>query len=294
MNATPKNTNGAAQLQVYITSPTLRIPPIMPGHNTSHLDNARMHTDIADATVSNERGSMTAQRDGGYHLTIKELPPDERPREKLRLRGETALTTAELLAIILNTGVRGETVIDVANRLLVEHGGLPGLVRADYEDLRRTRGLGEAKASRLKAVLELARRLSASQPQDRPQIRAPEDVYLMLGSEMARLEQEQLRVMLLDTKNRVTRVVTVYQGSVNAAQVRVAELFRDAVRTNAPAVVLVHNHPSGDPEPSRADAAITRQAVQAGELLGIDVVDHIVIGDGDFASLRRAGMGFSG
>ncbi len=237
---------------------------------------------------------MSELRQEPYHLTIKELPADERPREKLRLRGAGSLSTAELLAIILNTGMKGETVIDIAHRLLVEHDGLAGLVRADFEDLRRTRGLGEAKASKLKATLELARRISATQPQERPQIKSPEDIYLLLGSEMAVLDQEQLRVLLLDTKNRVTRTVTVYQGSVNSAQVRVAELFRDAVRVNAPAIILVHNHPSGDAEPSRADAQITAEAQKAGDLLGIDVVDHVVIGDGQFTSLRRAGMGFSG
>lgn len=236
---------------------------------------------------------MQASSPDRYHLTIKELPADERPREKMRLRGESSLTSAELLAVLLNTGTPGETVIEVAQRLLVDHDGLPGLVRADFEELCQVHGLGEAKVSRLKATLELARRISAAQPQDRPQIKSPEDIYLLLGSEMSVLEQEQLRVVLLDTKNRVSRIVTVYQGSVNSAQVRVAELFRDAVRATAPSIVLVHNHPSGDPEPSRADAQVTRDAVQAGELLGIEVIDHIVIGDGQFQSLRRAGMGFS-
>lgn len=235
---------------------------------------------------------MSSEPATRYRLTIKELPADERPREKMRLRGEAALSTAELLAVVLSTGVRGETAIDIAQRLLVVHDGLPGLVRTDYDDLRRTRGLGEAKASKLKAVLELARRLSASQPQDRPQIKSPEDIYLLLGSEMAVLPQEQLRVVLLDTKNRVDRSVVVYQGSVNSAQVRIAELFRDAVRTNSPAIVMVHNHPSGDPEPSRADAQITREATRAGEMLGIEVIDHVVIGDGRFVSLRREGLGF--
>jgi DNA repair protein RadC len=236
---------------------------------------------------------VTDAREGSYHLTIKELPADERPREKLRLRGAASLSTAELLAIVLSTGTKGETVIEIAQRLLVEHDGLAGLVRADFEDLNRARGLGEAKASKLKASLELARRFSASQPQERPQIKSPEDVYLLLGSEMAVFDQEHLRVLLLDTKNRVMRTVTVYKGSVNSAQVRVAELFRDAIRMNAPSIILAHNHPSGDPEPSRADAHVTSEAVRAGELLGIDVIDHIVIGDGEFASLRRAGMGFS-
>jgi DNA repair protein RadC len=235
---------------------------------------------------------MTADGRLDYHLTMKELPFDERPREKLRLRGESSLTNAELLAILLNTGVRGETVVDVAQRLLTEFGGLVGLVRADLADLQRAHGLGEAKAAKLKATLALAQRIAAAQPEDRPQIRTPEDAYAQLGSEMAALEQEQLRVLLLDTKNRVLRSVTVYQGSVNSAQVRVAEVFKDAVRQNAPSLVLAHNHPSGDPTPSAADIALTLEIHRAGQILGIDVVDHLIVGDGQFRSLRRLGLGF--
>ncbi len=229
-----------------------------------------------------------------YHLSVKELPRDERPRERLRQYGAGMLTNAELLAVILNTGTRGESVIDLAQRLLVEHGGLVGLARADFETLRRAHGLGEAKAAKLKAALELGRRLALAQPEERPTIRTPEDAYAVAGAEMAALEQEHLRVLLLDTKNRVLRTVTVSQGNVSGAQVRVAEVFKDAIRHNAPAVILLHNHPSGDPTPSRADIALTASVVQAGELLGIEVVDHLVIGQGDFRSLRRLGLGFSG
>lgn len=235
---------------------------------------------------------MTAGEKPSYHLTIKELPADERPREKLRLRGPQALTNAELIAILLNTGVKGQTVIDISNRLLVEHGGLAGLSRVDFDLLRLTHGLGEAKASKLKAAIELGRRISAAQPEDRPQIQAPEDVFTLLGGEMAGLDQEQLRVMLLDTKNRVLRTSTVYQGSVNSAQVRVAEVFKDAVRINAPNLIVIHNHPSGDPKPSAADIALTVELHRAGQLLGIDVLDHLIIGDGRFRSLKRLGVGF--
>ena len=235
---------------------------------------------------------MVAEGHVAYHLTVKELPPDERPREKLRLRGAGSLTNAELLAIVLNTGVRGETVVELAQRLLVDHDGLVGLARADLEDLCQARGLGEAKAAKLKAALELGRRLSVAQPEERPQVRSPEDIYAVAGSDMGALDQEQLRVVVLDTKNRVLRTVTLYQGSVNSAQVRVAEVFRDAVRTNAPAVAVVHNHPSGDPTPSSADVQLTVELCRAGQLLGIDVLDHLVVGHGRFRSLRRLGLGF--
>lgn len=225
---------------------------------------------------------------------MKETPLDDRPREKLRLRGPQSLTDAELVAIVLNTGVRGESVVEVAKRLLDEYGGLHGLVRADLSDLQRSHGLGEAKASKLKATLVLAQRISATNPNDRPQIQTPEDVFALLGSEMASLDHEQLRVVLLDTKNRVLRIATVYQGSVNSAQVRIAEVFKDALRQNAPGIVVVHNHPSGDPTPSAADVSLTAEICRAGQILGVDVVDHLILGVGQFRSLRRLGLGFAG
>jgi DNA repair protein RadC len=235
-----------------------------------------------------------AEEGNRYHLSVKELPLDERPRERLHRYGAGALTNAELLAVVLNTGTRGESVLALAQRLLVEYGGLAGLARVDAETLRREHGLGEAKAAKLKAALELGRRLAVAQPDERPAIRTPEDAYSVAGAEMGSLEQEYLRVLLLDAKNRVLRCVTVSQGSVSGAQVRVAEVFKDAIRHNAPALILLHNHPSGDPTPSGADIALTASVVQAGELLGIEVVDHLVIGQGRFQSLRRLGLGFPG
>jgi DNA repair protein RadC len=236
------------------------------------------------------------ERGAGYRLTIKELPADERPREKLKLRGEASLSTGELLAIILRTGVVGETVTDVARRLLKTHGGLLGLSRVDYASLCREHGLGEAKAAQLKACVELARRLALERPEERSRIGSPDDVAALLSTEMAALDQEELRTVLLSTKNDVLKIVTVYRGSVNAAQIRVAEVFKEAVRHNAPALVVVHNHPSGDPTPSPDDVAVTRELVRAGQILDIDVLDHIIIGDaaaGRHVSLRRRGLGFS-
>ncbi|CAA9570009.1 MAG: UPF0758 family protein [uncultured Thermomicrobiales bacterium] len=228
-----------------------------------------------------------------YRLTIKELPAGERPQEKLKLRGEASLSNGELIAILLRTGLPGETVVDVAQRLLATHGGLLGLSRVDYGDLCKERGLGEVKAAKLKACVELARRLSLERPNERVRISSPEDIVVLISSEMAALDQEELRVILLNTKNEVLRVVTVYRGSVNAAQIRVAEVFKEAVRHNAPSLVIAHNHPSGDPTPSSDDVAVTRELVQAGRLLDIEVLDHLVIGDGRHVSLRRKGLGFS-
>jgi DNA repair protein RadC len=238
-------------------------------------------------------GHEDGARPPGYRLMLREMAPDERPREKLKLRGPAALSDGDLLAIILNTGIVGETVTAVSQRLLADHGGLRGLFRMDLAELARVRGLGDAKAVRLKAALELGRRLAALSPEERPQVGSPEDVANLLSIEMAALEQEQLRVVMLDTKHRILGTRTVYQGSVNQAQVRVSEVFRDAVRHNATAIVAVHNHPSGDPTPSAADVALTVELVRAGELLDIDLLDHLIIGQGRWVSLKRLGLGFA-
>jgi DNA repair protein RadC len=227
-----------------------------------------------------------------YRPTIRELPASERPRERLRERGAAALSNAELLAIILRTGTPSDNVLALAGRALARFGGLEGLARAGFGELCSERGLGEAKAVQVKASLELGRRLLSAQPQERPSVHSPQDVSNLLMAEMALLEQEHLRVLLLNTKNQVLAAPEVYKGSVNSTQVRVGELLRDAVREGCPALILVHNHPSGDPTPSPDDVDITRQLVEAGRLLGIDVLDHIVIARQGIVSLREQGLGF--
>lgn len=227
-----------------------------------------------------------------YRLMIREMQPDERPRERLRNTGPASLSNSELLAILLNTGIKGESVTTMSQRLLHDCGGLTGLMRMEYEELSRVRGVGESKASKVKAAFELGRRLAAISGEGKPRIESPEDVVQLLGIEMAALEQEQLRVVLLDTKNHVQSTKMVYQGSVNAASIRTAEVFRDAVRHNAVGIILVHNHPSGDPTPSAADVSVTMDLVKAGEVLDIKVLDHLVIGQGRHTSLKRLGLGF--
>lgn len=229
-----------------------------------------------------------------YRLSIKELAPDERPREKLQLRGASSLSNGDLLAILLSTGIKGEPVTAIAQRLLVDHGGLIGLMKLDIGEMATIRGIGMAKASTLKAALELASRLVALSGETRPQIASPDDIVNLIGIEMAALDQEQLRVVTLDTKHRVLGSRTIYQGSVNQAQVRIAEVFRDAIRQNAVAVVVVHNHPSGDPTPSSADVALTAELARAGTLLDVEVLDHLIIGHGRHVSLRRLNLGFGG
>ena len=227
-----------------------------------------------------------------YHLRIKELPPTEQPRERLRSQGPAALSDAELLAILLRVGVAGTNVVQLAQQLLVQHGGWMGLLRADYGELCKRRGVGEAKAATLKAALEIGRRLLIAGAEERPQIKSPADVAALLTLEMSHLEQEHLRVVLLDTKNRVQEIATVYIGSVNSALIRVGEIFREPIRRNSTPVIIVHNHPSGDPTPSPEDILVTRQIVEAGKLLDIDVLDHLVIGRGRYVSMRERGLGF--
>ena len=195
---------------------------------------------------------------------------------------------------MLRTGASRESVLALASRLLSRHGGLVGLARAGFGELCQERGLGEAKAAQLKAAFELGRRLASAQPEERATVRSPQDVANILLPEMGLLEQEELRVVLLNTRNQVLGVHTVYRGSVNTSLVRVGELFREAVRQNCPALVLVHNHPSGDPAPSADDEAMTKQAVEAGRLLDIEVLDHLVIGQQRFVSLKERGLGFEG
>lgn len=229
---------------------------------------------------------------GGPTYRIKDLKSSERPRERLAQLGAQVLSTAELLAVLLRVGVRGENAIQLGQRLLQDFNGLSGLQRASYAELKSQHGVGNAKAAQIKAAIDLGRRLAAQTPEDKPIIHSPEDAADLVQYEMSALEQEQLRVMLLNTRNHVLDVKTIYQGSLNSSQVRVGELFRPAVRQNAAAVIIVHNHPSGDPSPSPDDVAITKVIIDAGKLLDIQVLDHLIIGRGRFISLNRRGLGF--
>lgn len=226
-----------------------------------------------------------------YHPTIKDLPVCERPRERLLARGPGELSNAELLAIVLRTGLQNENAVAMAQRLLARFGGLEGLARASAAELCGERGLGEAKAAQLQAAVALGRRLASAGGGERVQVRSPRDVATLV-MEMGLLEQEHLRVVLLNAKNHVLAVREVYKGATDRASVRVAEVFREAVRANSVAVVVAHNHPSGDPTPSPEDVRITEEIVAGGKLLDIDVLDHLVIGRDKFVSLRERRLGF--
>ncbi len=236
---------------------------------------------------------MTQEPQLSGHYTIRELPSSERPRERLQQSGPRALANSELLAIVLRTGVGGESVLDLAKRLLVKYRNLTGLARASFAELASERGLGPAKTAQLLAAFELGRRMLATSPEERPQITCPADAANLLMPEMEWLEQENLRTLLLDTKHHVLASPTVYVGNVNTSVIRIAEVFRDAVRLNCAALVVAHNHPSGDPTPSADDIRVTKQIVEAGKILDIEVLDHLVIGRQRYVSLKERGAGFS-
>ena len=227
-----------------------------------------------------------------YTPMIRDMISDDKPRERLMKVGAQAISTAELLAIILRVGNRGESVLRLAERLLSHFGGLTGLARASISELQEVRGIGPAKAVEIKAALELGRRLIATSPEERPSINTPADAANLLMSEMMFLEQEHLRVILLDTRNKLLRVAPVYVGSLNSSSVRVGELFRAAIKENAAACIVIHNHPSGDPTPSREDINVTRKLVSAGKLLNIEVLDHVIIGHKKYVSLNERNLGF--
>lgn len=221
-----------------------------------------------------------------HALSLRELPHPEQPLQRLQQMGPGALSTAELLELVTGSSVA------LGREVLARFDDLHGLARAGLAELAALPGLGHARAARVQAALELGRRLATAPLDVAPTIRMPQDAAAILLPCMSLLEQETVRVLLLDTRNRVRGNVLVYQGSLNAAHGRVAELFRDAVRSNACAIVMAHNHPSGDPAPSEQDAAFTRSAVKAGQMLGIEVLDHLVIGHNRWVSLKERGLGF--
>lgn len=223
---------------------------------------------------------------------LRELPATERPRERLELRGPGGLSSAELVGLLWGSGARGRSAVDLAEEAIARFDGLTGLSRASGLELEAIPGVGAAKAAQLQAAFELGRRLLADWPIGRWTVRAPHDVADRLVLQMGRLEREELRVVVLNTKNVVLRVTTAYQGNVSASLVRVGELFRDAVRLTASGVILVHNHPSGDPTPSPDDLHLTAEALAAGRLLDIAVLDHLVIGHDAYVSMRDRGITF--
>jgi len=223
--------------------------------------------------------------------SIHDLPSHDRPRERLFVHGAPALSEAELLAILIGSGTRSENAILLAQRLLKTSGGLYALARTSADEIAQIHGIGKAKASKIIAALELGFRLTTSALSERPQIYSASDA-VQLMRDMGVLTQEHVRVMLLDSSRHLITTKTLYIGTVNTAVIRVAEILREAVIRNSPAIVLIHNHPSGDKKPSPEDINLTRALVSAGQLMDIQLVDHIIIAGHEWTSLRELGIGF--
>ncbi len=226
------------------------------------------------------------------YTLIRDLPATDRPRERLRDAGAQALSNPELLAILLRVGSSNESALSQATRLLAHFEGLSGLWRASFTEMCNEKGLGEAKSAQIKAALELGMRLASAAPEVRTPMRSPEDLAGPLLAEMSMLEQEHVRVALLDARSRIMSIPTVYIGSPHTAHVRIADLLADAIRDRAISIVLLHNHPSGDPMPSSADGMMTRQLYDSAKVMDIDLLDHLVIGGGRYVSMKAIGLGF--
>ncbi len=228
-------------------------------------------------------------------IRIKDLPDSERPRERLAAHGADALNAAELIAILLRTGLRGASAVDVGREMISRFGTLDNLARASLEELCRVRGVGRDKAVTLKAAFTLARRMAAELRQESPALDNPGSVADLLREENRAYEVETFQTLLLNVRHRLIRVERVSQGTLDTLLVHPREVFRAAIAANAAAVVLVHNHPSGDPAPSEADIKVTRDLIRAGQLLKIEVLDHVILGRRtperarDYVSLRELG-----
>jgi len=224
-----------------------------------------------------------------HAFTLREVPADERPRERMLADGPGVLSNAELLAILLRTGVQSESAVMLAQRLLRSVGGLRGLAGSGLEQLCELRGIGPAKALQILAALELGKRMARTELEAAPVIRSPQDVATLVMEDLRYLQQEHFVVLFLNTKNRVIAKETLSVGSLNAAIVHPREVFRSAIRRSAASVICVHNHPSGDPTPSTEDLQLTNRLSEAGQIIGIELLDHIIIGDRRFISLKERG-----
>lgn len=222
---------------------------------------------------------------------IKEWPLPERPRERLQAVGAASLSSRELIAILIGSGTEGRSAVEVAGEMLrVHEGSLRRLASAAGRQLEDVPGVGPAVAARIAAALELGRRLAREGPPERDRIQSPSDVYIRCAPALRDLPQEEFRVLLLNTQNAVVRELPVTRGTLDASIVHPREVFRAAIAESAASVILTHNHPSGDPSPSPDDRQVTEQLVAAGDVLGIPVLDHIIIGDGRYLSFVEAGL----
>lgn len=222
-------------------------------------------------------------------LMIRDFPIADRPRERMVKTGPQSLSTQEIIAILLRTGTKSESVLQLANRLLTKFDGLMWLKEAAFEELVSIKGIGQAKAVQLVAAVELGRRISNLTYDDRYVIKSPEDGANYVMNDMRFLTQEHFVVLYLNTKNQVVHRQTIFIGSLNASIVHPREVFKEAFRRAAASVICFHNHPSGDPTPSREDIEVTRRLAECGKMLGIEVLDHLIIGDKKYVSMKEKG-----
>ncbi|MFL0247466.1 RadC family protein [Candidatus Clostridium stratigraminis] len=223
-------------------------------------------------------------------LRIMDLPNTERPREKLFKYGVEALSNNELLAIILRTGTSNENILELSSRIIKESGGLNGLLTSSYEDYLQLKGIGSAKASQLIALAEISKRFKSFKSGEEYKISEPKDAAMLLMESMRNLKQECLKVVLLNTKNIVISIRDVSIGSLNSSIVHPREVFNEAVKKSCASIIVSHNHPSGDPTPSSEDINLTHRLSECGKLLGIEMLDHIIIGNGIYISLKEKGI----
>ncbi|MCM3692257.1 RadC family protein [Neobacillus niacini] len=222
-------------------------------------------------------------------LMIRDFPQDERPRERFIQNGPESLSNHELIAILLRTGTKDESVLQLSNRLLTNFEGLRLLKAATLEEMTEIKGIGQAKAIQILAAVEIGRRIANLNYTDRYVIRSPEDGANYVMNDMRFLSQEHFVCLYLNTKNQVLHKQTIFIGSLNASIVHPREVFREALKRSAASIICLHNHPSGDPAPSREDIEVTKRLVECGKMLGIDVLDHLIIGENKFVSLKEKG-----
>lgn len=225
-----------------------------------------------------------------YSVMIRDLPVEERPRERLLRTGPEYLSNRELLAVLLKTGTKEQSALDLADHLIAHFGSIRELACASFEEMSTVKGVGPAKAASIMAAFELAKRLSNSNLQANEVVNSPADAAAIVMDELCLLDREHFIILMLNTKNRVIAKKVISIGHLNATLVHPRELFKDVIKRSSAAVILVHNHPSGDPTPSRDDINITKRLCEVGRLLGIDVLDHLIIGDRQYVSLRQKGL----
>ncbi len=223
-------------------------------------------------------------------IMIKDIPAAERPRERMIQYGAENLSNADLLAILLRTGSAKESVVQLANKILSEMKSIQALYDVTIEELTKIKGIGPAKAIQIKAAIELGKRIVRHSPLEKIQIRSPKDVSDYLMEDMRYLKQERFLILLLDTKNNIIGKEEISRGTLNSSIVHPREVFKPAIKRSVSAIIVAHNHPSGDPTPSHEDIEVTKRLVEAGKILGIDVLDHVIIGDMRYISLKEKGL----